>query len=97
MAALGGAAAAGFYRRSGDRRHRRLAADLARRRSQLLDRAALAIDRRLAMGEESLPRDALRIGDPLLVGIGVAASHRGLRDDRPLGLLEAVVDLRQLG
>src|SRR5260221_14635713 len=49
------------------------------------------------MGEEGLPGDALRIGDPLLVGFGVAAGGRGLREDRALGLRQAIVALGKLG
>src|SRR6516164_1817797 len=50
-----------------------------------LGERSLAVDRRLAVGEEGLPGHALRIGDPLLVRLGVAAGG-GLRlDDRSVG------------
>src|SRR5207237_6322240 len=52
---------------------------------QLRQRVAVAVDRGVAVGEEGFPRHALRVGDPLLVGFGVAAGGGPLLDDRPLG------------
>src|SRR5712675_2066127 len=50
-------------------RIRRLAAPGTTRRFPQFRQRAFAIDRGLAIGEESFPRHALRIGDPLLVGL----------------------------
>ena len=63
---------------------------------QLCERA-LAIHRAFAIGVEGLPRHALRIGDPLLVGFGVAAGRVLGLDDRPLGAAEPVIHFRELG
>src|ERR1700730_13368306 len=71
------------------------AAHASRNLAQLLERA-FAIDCAFAVGEEGLPRHALRVGDPLLLGFGVAAGRRLGLDDRPLGTGEAVIDLGEL-
>src|SRR5205085_10373630 len=63
---------------------------------QLRERA-LSVNRAFAVGVEGLPGDALRIGDPLLVGFGVAAGRVFGLDDRPLGAAEAVIHFCQLG
>src|ERR1051325_12090111 len=57
--------------------------------------AARAVNRRLAIGVEGFPFDALRVGDPLLVRSRIAAGCRLLLDDRALGFGEAAVDLGQ--
>src|SRR5437763_15522077 len=78
---FGGAAAAG----------REPAADFRQR----VQDAAAVVDGRLAVGEEGLPRYALRVGDPLLVRLRVAADRRPLLDHRALGAGEPIVDLGQ--
>src|ERR1051325_10590173 len=57
---------------------------------QLRERA-FAVDGALAIGEESLPCNASRIGDPLLVGAGIATDRVLLLDDRLLGAAQAFV------
>ena len=71
----------------------------ARRLTDLLQfgERALAIHRALAIRKEGLPSDALRIGDPLLVGFGVAAGRVFGLHNRTLGAAEAVIDLGELG
>src|SRR3546814_420153 len=56
----------------------------------------VAVNRRLAIGEERLPHDALRIGDPTLLRLGVAAGGSTFLDNRTIGGLEATIDLGQL-
>src|SRR5579864_2086724 len=48
-------------------------------------RSALAVDGTLARGEEGLPRHALRIEDPGLLALGVAARRLALLVERSLG------------
>jgi hypothetical protein len=55
------------------------------------------IDRAFAIGEEGLPRHALRVGDPLLVGFGVAAGRCLGLDDPLSGTGEAVIHFSELG
>src|SRR5215831_15712120 len=57
----------------------------------------LAINRAFAIGVKGLPRHALRIGNPLLVRLGVAAGGVLRLNDRPLGPAQPVIDLRQFG
>jgi hypothetical protein len=61
-----------------------------------LRQRAFAIDRGLAVSVERFPGHALRVGDPLLVGFGVAAGRCLGFDDRPLGAGEAVINLGKL-
>src|SRR5260370_27670567 len=63
--------------------------------AQLLERT-FAIDRAFAVGEEGLPRHPLRIGDPLLVGFGVAAGCCLRLDNRALGAGAAVINFCEL-
>jgi hypothetical protein len=58
---------------------------------------ALAVNRTFAIGVEGLPRHALRIGNPLLVGSRVAAGRVPGLDNRPLGTAQAVIDIRLFG
>src|SRR5205085_3092626 len=79
---FGGAAAAG----------RETAARLA----EFLERGAAAVNRGFAIGVEGFPRNALRVGDPLLVRLRVAAGRRLLFEHRALGLGEPAIDLGEL-
>ena len=56
---------------------------------------AFAVDRGLTICEEGFPWHTLRIGDPLLVGSGVAAGGALLLDSRTFGTHKALVDLRE--
>src|SRR5271156_4539334 len=47
-------------------------------------------------GEKGLPRHPLRVGDPLLVGSGIAAGGALRFDDRPLGAAQPIVDFGEL-
>src|SRR6516165_4135223 len=60
-----------------------------------LGERSLAVDRRLAVGEKGFPGHALRIGDPLLVGLGVTAGGALRLDDRPVGAAQPVINLGQ--
>src|SRR5439155_2592599 len=73
------------------------AATLSGDLGELSLRTAHPVDRALSIAEKRLPMDPLRIGDPLLVGLGVAAGCRLLLDDGPLGAGQAAVDLAKLG
>src|SRR5688572_33257305 len=57
---------------------------------------AVAVGRRFAVGEESFPDDAVGVGDPALLRLGVAASGAALFEHRSIGGLEAAIDLAQL-
>src|SRR5882724_9579542 len=63
----------------------RLAAHGALTRLPELRERSLAIDRGLAVSEKRLPRHPLRVGNPLLVGLGITADGGLCLDDRPLG------------
>src|SRR6516162_5993053 len=65
------------------------------RLAQFVERP-LAVDGAFAIGEEGLPRHALWIGDPLLVGLLIAAGGVFGFDDRALCTSEPVVDLSKL-
>ena len=54
------------------------------------------VDRGLAMGEEGFPGNALRIGDPLLVGFGVAAGRSFLLQGRTLRGFQPAINLGEL-
>ncbi len=54
---------------------------------------AVAIDGRRAIGEEGLPDHAVRIGDPALLGFGVAAGGRAFVQHRAVGGLQPAIDL----
>src|SRR5205823_10491225 len=70
--------------------------ETATRLAEFLECGAAAVNRRLAIGVEGFPRHALRVGDPLLVGSGVAAGRRLLFEHRTLGRGEPVIDLGEL-
>ena len=77
------------------RRQIRCGRDAARgliRLAQLVARA-LAVDGAFAVGEKSLPRHALRIGDPLLVRFMIAAGGVLGFDDWALGACQPIVNL----
>src|SRR6185369_8045956 len=63
---------------------------------QRAERGAIAVGCRFAVGEEGFPHDAVRIGDPALFRLGVAASRLPFFEHRTVGGLEAAIDLRQL-
>jgi len=48
------------------------------------------------MGEEGFPGNALRIGDPLLVGFGVAAGRSFLLQGRTLRGFQPAINLGEL-
>src|ERR1700687_655777 len=76
----------------------RLAADaLGGDLFQFLLRAPHAINRALAIAEKGLPMDPLRVGNPLLVGLGVTAGGCLFLEDRALGAGKALIDLAQFG
>src|ERR1041385_6664855 len=56
-----------------------------------------AIVRALTGREECLPRDARRIVDPRFLRVVIAACRFALLEDRAAGLLQAGVDILQLG
>src|SRR5438067_5356118 len=62
---------------------------------QRVQDAAAVVDGRLAVGEEGLPRHALRVGDPLLVRLRVAADRRPLLDHRSLIMSEPMLNRDQ--
>ena len=74
----------------------RLAAQGALARLPELGERSLAIYRGLAVGEKRLPGHALRVANPLLVGLGITAGGALRFDDRPLGPTQSFVDLREL-
>src|SRR5262249_6619829 len=88
------AAAGGLRRRR--RGGLRFTAGFRVRNARLLLADAVAVDRALAGGEESLPRDAGGIVDPGLLALGVAAGHLALLDDGAAGLMQPIVDVVQL-
>src|SRR5690606_8885792 len=66
------------------------------RRHQLVEPRALSVIDRLAGGEEGFPDSALRIGDPALLRLRVAAGGRALLKNGAVGCFEAAVDFGQL-
>ncbi len=56
-----------------------------------------AIDRGFAVGQEGFPRDAGRIGNPLLVRVCVATGGRFLLDDGTVCFIEPGIDFVEFG
>src|SRR5687767_4370637 len=57
---------------------------------------AVAVGRRFAVGEESLPDDAIGVGDPALLALGVAAGGPAFLEHGAVGSLETAIDLAKL-
>ena len=68
----------------------------AARLCELRQCTAPAVHCRLAVGEEGFPWHALRIGDPFLIGLRIAARRTCFLDDRSIGPAEPLINLRQL-
>src|SRR3546814_8351843 len=68
-----------------------------RRRRQVFERRAIAIGCCLAVGVKGLPDDAVRIGYPALLRLGVATGGAPLFEHRPIGRLTAAIDLAKFG
>src|SRR4051812_49854849 len=62
---------------------------------QLRERT-LAVNGAFAIGVESLPRHALRVGNPLLVGLGIAAGRIFGLNGRTFGAAQALIDFGKL-